>query len=322
VSERVALVTGVFGQDGSLLAEHLLARDYRVIGVIRPGAQPDEERRTLADRCELIELDLATEGWAPALITRVQPDEVYHLAACHRSSEPGLRDEPAEQHRMVAVNTAAAVALAHALLARGESSLVVAGSSQMYTPALPPLRVDERTPHAPATYYGETKLRALTELRALRDQGLRASCAIMFNHESPRRPRSFVSRKITHAAARIAAGLDTTLELADVSSRVDFSAAADVVVALHAMASGPAGDYVIASGELHSLAELCAVAFEAVGLDWRDHVSTPRPPGDRAALVGDPALAERDLGWQRRFTFEAWVREMVEADQRRVAAAR
>jgi GDPmannose 4,6-dehydratase len=325
VSTRTALVTGILGQDGSLLAELLIARGYRVVGVTRPGAQPsDTERRGLRDRCELVAIDLANPGdarWATELVARVQPDEVYHLAACHRSSEAGQGDDDAQNQRMVAVNVDSAVALAHAVLARGTGSLVVAGSSQMYTPAIPPLRVDEHTPHDPATFYGVTKSRCASTIRALRErEGLHGSCAILFNHESPRRSANFASRKITRAAARIAAGLETTLELADLSSRVDYSAAADVVTGLHAMATASrAGDRVIASGELHSLAEVCEVAFAAVGLDWRAHVRSTRPPGDRPAVLGDPSTIETELGWQRTRTFARWIEEMVEADRRQLA---
>jgi len=323
VTARTALITGLFGQDGSLLAEHLLGLGYRVVGVIRPGSVPaDDERRALAARCELVEQDIGEAGWAPELVACVEPDEVYHLAACHHSSEPGHRNDVDEHQRMIAVNVNAALVLARAVQARRRGSIVIAGSSQMYTPQVPALRVDESTPHAPRTFYGETKSLALTSLRDLREQhGVHASCAIMFNHESPRRSLSFVSRKITHAAARIAAGLDTSLELMDLASTVDFSAAADVVVALHAMATAtePA-DRVIASGELRRIEELCAVAFACVGLDWRDHVRSTRPAGERLAIVGDPTQSERELGWRRTRSFETWVAEMVAADQRRLSS--
>jgi GDPmannose 4,6-dehydratase len=325
VNGRTALITGVFGQDGSLLAEHLLGRGYRVTGVIRPGGvAPDDERRALAARCELVELDVGEPSRLVELVSHVEPDEIYHLAACHHSSEPGARDDADEHQRMLAVNTNAVVALAQAVVARRRGNLVVAGSSQMYMPQLPSLRVDEHTPHAPRTFYGETKAQARNAVRALREQhGAHASCAIMFNHESPRRPLSFVSRKVTRSAARIAAGLDTTLELVDLASQVDFSAAADVVVALHAMATAvEPGDYVIASGELRRIEDLCAVAFACVGLDWRDHVRCARPAGERPAIVGDPTSIERELGWRRTRSFETWVGEMVAADQRSLAEQR
>lgn len=321
-TRRTALITGVFGQDGSLLAERLLSYDYRVVGVVRPGSKPpDAERRALASRCELVAVDLAvppTTSWANDLIAEVQPDEVYHLAACHHSSEGDAREDPA---RMIDVNFTAALALAHGVLARGRGRIVLAGSSQMFTPAHPPPRIDEQTAHAPATFYGVTKSCALAALRWLREhRGLHGSCAILFNHESPRRSLRFASRKITHAAARIAAGLDQQLELADTSSRIDFSAAADVVAGMHAMASADApAERVIASGELHSLAEVCQIAFAAVGLDWREHVRSAKPPGDRPGLVGDPSSMERELGWSRTYTFAAWVEEMVRADQRNIA---
>jgi GDPmannose 4,6-dehydratase len=308
----VALITGILGQDGSLLAELLLDRGYRVVGVVRPGARPSAD-----PRCELVEIDLATTGWATDLIGRVRPDEVYYLAACHRSSEPGLRDDP---ERMVAVNHAAPLALAHALLTAGRGRLVFAASSQMYTPALPPPRIDERTPRAPATFYGVTKANSLAAIAWLRDhQGLAASTATLFNHESPRRAMSFVSRKITTAAARIAAGLERELELADTSARADFSSARDIVEGLHAMAlETEPRDYVLGSGELHTIEELCDVAFKAAGLDYREFVR-PTPRTERPALVADTRQIEERLHWQRRHSFEAWIGEMVTADRRRIA---
>ncbi len=307
-----------------MLAELLVERGYRVIGIARPGSlvRLDPELRHLASRCTIVELDLAGDpGWAAELVGREQPDEIYHLAACHRSSEPGLRDDPAQQQRMVAVNHAAALALAHAVLAQRRGRLVLAGSSQMYTPGAPPPRIDERTPRSPATFYGVTKATCLDAIAWLREhQGLAGSCAILFNHESPRRPPAFVSRKITLAAARIAAGQARELELADTSIRVDFSSARDIVEGLHAMAlaSEPA-DRVPGSGELHSIEQLCQVAFAAAGLDFRAHVRSTQPPGDRPTLVSDPSHSERDLGWKRSRGFAEWVTEMVLADQRRIA---
>ena len=312
-----ALITGVLGQDGSLLAELLLDRDYRVIGIDRPDARVAPELRSLADRIELIGVDLET---APVgeLVARHEADEIYHLAACHRSSEPGQADDPAQQQRMVAVNHAATLALAHAALAR-DARIVFAASSQMYTPALPAPAIAETTPRAPATFYGVTKATALDALAWLRErQALRASTAILFNHESPRRPPAFVSRKITQAAVRIAAGKQRELVLGDVASRTDFSSARDIVEGLHAMALGAPGEYVLASGQLCELGELCQLAFSLVNLDWRDYVRSSKAPGERPALRGDPAKAERVLGWQRRRALTTWISEMVEADRRQV----
>jgi GDPmannose 4,6-dehydratase len=189
----------------------------------------------------------------------------------------------------------------------------------MYTPALPAPVIAETTVRAPPTFYGVTKSTTLDALAWLRThQGLAASTAILFNHESPRRPASFVSRKITQAAARIAAGMQRELVLGDASSRTDFSSARDIVEGLHAMALGAPGDYVLASGQLCELGALCEIAFSLVKLDWRDHVRSSKPPGERPALVGDPTKAERELGWQRRRQLTTWLTEMVEADRERV----
>jgi GDPmannose 4,6-dehydratase len=300
-----ALITGILGQDGSLLADLLTERGYRVVGIARRG---DPKR-------EVIELDLSTltQEAASELLARVQPDEVYHLAAAHRSSEPGLQDDPDQQRRMTMVNHDVALMFANAV---GSARLIVAASSQMYAPSLPAARIDEATPHAPATFYGTTKSKALHSLATLRERGLAVSTAILFNHESPRRSVSFVSRKITQAAARIAAGLERALVLGDLSSRADFFSARDAVEGLHAMALAEPGEFVLASGELHGMADLCEVAFAAVGLDWREYVRSTREPGERAALVGDPRKAERVLGWKRTRDFTTWVTEMVEADRK------
>ncbi len=310
----IALVTGVLGQDGSLLAESLLQKGYRVIGVARPGASHAIEG------LELVGLDLArpsSQSWAQELVRHFAPDEIYHLAACHRSSEPGHGDDPEQQQRMVEVNTSAALALAHAILHRGEGSLVLAGSSQMYTARTPATRIDEATPFDPSTFYGVTKVASLEAVRWLRkNQGLRGSTAILFNHESPRRAATFVSRKISSGAARIAAGLAQTLELSDLSSSVDFSAASDVVAGLHTMATARQHDErVFASGELHTIEALCDVAFRCVGLDWREHVTSSQSAGARPSLVGDPSRAEQELGWKRQKSFASWISEMVEADR-------
>lgn len=310
---RTALVTGIHGQDGSLLAEHLRARGYRVVGVARPGSS-----RVAPETSDVVEVDLARppERWAHALLDRVAPDEIYCLAACHRSSDPSLRDDPDQQQRMVEVNLTAPLALAHAVLAaRSRASLVLAASSQMYTATEPALRVDEATPVAPSTFYGVMKASAVHAIRWLREQqGLRGASAILFNHESPRRAPEFVSRRITRAAARIAAGLERELEVLDLASRVDFSSAYDVVAGLHVLATAETPvDCVVASGELHTIEDLCRVAFAAVGLDHRAHVRSTRPPGPRPALVGDARRLEA-LGWTRTRSFDQWVSEMVAAD--------
>ena len=297
-AQRTELITGVLGQDGSYLAERLRAHGYRVVGITRK------------------EIDLAappSPQWATDLIAEVKPDEVYHLAACHHSS--AYRDDPAQQQRMVLVNYTAALALAHGLLARGSGRFIFAGSSQMYTAQDPPARIDEHTSHAPSTFYGVTKAATRDALRWLRERhGLHASTAILFNHESPRRSPAFASRKIVQAAVRIAAGQQRTLELADLSSRTDWSWAPDVVAALHAMATADVpADRVVASGKLHTIADLCEVAFAAVGRDWHEHVTCEKPQGDRPALVGDASALERD-GWTRTRRFAEWVTEMVRAE--------
>jgi GDPmannose 4,6-dehydratase len=211
-------------------------------------------------------------------------------------------------------------ALAFAVLQAGaKSSLVFAGSSQMYTATGIEDRVNEHTPRRPSTFYGHVKTWSTELLAQLRtDFGLRASTAILFNHESPLRRPQFVSRKIAQAAAAIRAGQAVELEIANVRSRVDWCSATDVVRALHLMATASvANDYVIASGTLHSVEDLLEIAFSHCGLDWRQHTKV-QAAREEPALCGDPQLIETTLGWRRRVSFEQLIRGMVEYDLQEV----
>jgi|SRR5579872_598864 len=320
MATRVALITGVLGQDGSLLSEWLVSQGYRVVGVVRTPAQT----RTPRPRVELVHADLCDPEEVRWLLDSCKPDEIYHLAAFHVSAQEGAGAQLEARRLMLATSFNITQTLAMSLLESGaKSHLVFAGSSQMYTATGAEDRVDETTPRQPSTFYGHAKSWAAQLLAQLRAEfGLRASTAILFNHESPRREARFVSRKITQAAAQIAAGRNTRLELANIQARVDWCSASDVVRALHAMASAREGrDYVIASGTLHSVEELLECAFRRCGLDWRAHVTfqSTRP---EASLRGDPALIEATLGWRRSVSFEQLVQDMVDNDVKLLSAAR
>jgi len=309
---KTALITGALGQDGTLLSEHLAALGYRIVGVVRAppikGAENAVELVT-ANLCDRVEVGRLLERW--------QPDEIYHLAAYHHSAQDNLQGASvAAKQRTLDTNFGITQTLAFALLEAGsKSSLVFAGSSQMYTGSSATDPISEQTPRRPATFYGHVKSWAadlLTRLRA--DLGLRAGTAILFNHESPLRGSQFVSRKITQAAAAIRAGKSVPLEIANTAARVDWCSAKDVVRALHLMAEAPtAGDYVIASGTLHSVEELLQTAFDHCGLDWRAHTKSQFARVE-SALCGDPRLIETTLGWRRSMTFEQMIQEMVDHD--------
>jgi len=316
MTQRTALITGILGQDGSLLSELLLARGYRVVGVARPGARvsPDAEASSGA---MLENIDLADTEGVRALLQRHRPDEIYHLAAFHHSSQDVSVSKLVEgKDAMIRTNFLTTKTLAFALAELGSSAhLVLASSSQIYTAREGLHRVDETTSREPATFYGHVKSWSMDLLAFMRrESAIRASSAILFNHESPRRGVQFVSRKITRAAALASTGAHPELHVRDVGARVDWSSARDVVQAMSLMGAAPdARDYVIASGQPHSVRDLLSVAFDKVGLDWREFT---RFDADTSgpALVGSPRAIEHALGWRRAVSFEAMVGEMVEND--------
>ncbi len=315
MSARTALITGALGQDGTLLGQLLIAEGYRVVGVIR---EPDGRDSRAVSATELVHADLTDARVVRQLLDRWQPDEIYHLAAYHHSSqETAKAAEALTKRRMVETHFTITQTLAFSVLESGaKSSLVFAGSSQMYSAEGRDLKVDERTPRRPSTFYGQVKAWAAELLARLRaDHGLRAGTAILFNHESPLRRDEFVSRKITRAAAAIRAGRRVELEIGNSRARVDWSSAADVARALHLMAAAAvARDYVIASGTLHSVEDLLRIAFSRCGLDWRDHTKVLAAV-DAPALSGDPSAIESDLGWRRAVSFEQMIQAMVDRDQ-------
>ncbi len=312
---KTALITGATGQDGTLLGEYLLSLGYRVVGVVRELAAASDHRGGV----ELTTADLTDRDAVDELLAHCRPDEIYHLAAYHHSSEEGAEHAQAiARQRMVDTHFTALSSLAFAALkAPSRPSLVFAGSSQMYSATSDDIVVSEITARRPATFYGHVKAWGAELLSQLRtDFGLRASTAILFNHESPLRGPRFVSRKISQAVAAIHSGQSVSLEIGNSRARVDWCSAQDVVRALHAMARAPAGrDYVVASGTLHSVEDLLTVAFGHCGLDWHQHTRV-RESRDEPALRGDPRLIETTLGWRREKDFEAMIREMVDNDLR------
>lgn len=287
---RPILITGAGGQDGWYLGRDCLALGHRVIGLVRPGAEGRVAPGVLA-----LGYDIAgdPEGLS-ALIAGLLPRRIYHLAAAHHSSEGA---SAALDATMVAVNHRASLALIRGVLAHvPDCRLIFAGSSQMFTPADPPLVVDETTPARPATFYGVTKAWSREAITWARDRhGLLGGTAILFNHESPRRGPAFVTAKIARAAAR-----GEKLHLFNLGARVDWSAAEDFSRAFIRIADDdvPPGDFVFGSGQLHSVTDFAAAAFAAAGRDWRDHLTADQTQTG-PALVANPARL-RALGWQPR----------------------
>jgi len=318
---RRALITGVGGQDGSYLAEELLGHGYEVCGAVLGSPDDYESLTGIRERIRFVEIELEDAESVRRALREVEPDEVYHLASA--SFVPVSWEDP------VGTSTAA-VAAASSLLEgirqeRSDARFVYAASAEIFG-APQQIPQNESTPLAPQTPYGAVKAFGHFLTGAFRRQyGLRASSAILYNHESPRRPLQFLTRKVTHGAASISLGLESELALGDLSSQRDWGFAGDYVKALHLMAAqDEPDDYVIATGEAHTAEEFVAAAFEEVGLDWREHVryeeAFARGAADPPALVGDASKAREQLGWRPEVGFGALVRLMVQADLEQLRA--
>ena len=311
-----SFVTGALGQDGFILCHRLRELGAQVVAVTRPNGHPVARREALTTLgCQVIELDLGYATAIADLVAAIRPRHIFHLAAAHHSSDSD--PETLENWRsMLAVNFAATDSLARtAIEINLDCSFIYASSSQIWTARKLQHRANETTPVEPATFYGQTKIWATDLLYQYRiHHGLRASVAVLFNHESPWRAPSFVSRKITMAAARAACGDREILQLVNLGSCVDWQAATDVVEGFLLMANADVPDnYVLASGRSHSIREFVEIAYRHVGLDWKAFVSANRDePGP--ALIGMPDKAVRQLAWRPRQKFDDLVCNMVDAD--------
>lgn len=309
--QKTALVTGIAGQDGSYLAELLCARGYRVVGTSHARAGTAEVGDA---RVDVLQLDLADTAAVEHAVASVMPDEIYNLAA--RASSAQLFDEPLETAE---INGLATVRFLEAMRRHApQARFCQAASSEIFAGAMVTPQ-DESTAIAPVNSYGAAKAYGLHMVRMYRNRyGLHASTAILFNHESPRRGEHYVTRKISRAAAMIATGRATEVELGNLDSRRDWTYAGDAVDAMWRMLQHPAGDdYVVATGKTHSVRDFCQYAFEHVGLDYARHVRVnPAFVGrsESIELCGNPARLVSKLGWTPSVSFPGMVRMMVDAD--------
>jgi GDPmannose 4,6-dehydratase len=303
-----ALVTGVSGQDGSYLAALLADRGYEVAGLVRGAA------KSLPDGVSALTGDLREPATLRAAVHETRPDELYHLAA--PTFVPDSWEDPTET--VAAIATATATLLAAAREVDPAMRVWVSTSSEVFGDAGESPQ-NERSPMRPRTPYGAAKLAAHGLVGALRGRfGLFACSGLTYNHESPRRPEQFLTRKVTRGAAAIKLGLERELVLGDLDAVRDWSHAADVVRAAWLALQAPEpGDYVIASGVGRSVRDFVAAAFGALDLDWKDYVRVAPAlvrPAEPVALVGDPTRARERLGWTPERSFEDLVAEMVAAD--------
>jgi GDPmannose 4,6-dehydratase len=312
---KTALITGITGQDGSYLAELLLAQGYRVVGMVRRASTENFERIAgIRDRLELRQADLLDQLSLIDVLRAATPDEVYNLAA--QSFVPTSWLQPMLTAEFDAIGV---TRLLEALrMAAPEARFYQASSSEMFGKVREtPQR--ETTPFHPRSPYGVAKVYGhFITVNYRESYGLFACSGILFNHESPRRGREFVTRKITEGAARIKLGQADELRLGNLDAKRDWGFAGDYVEAMWRMLQQPvADDYVVATGEAHSVREVVEIAFGLVGVDWRTHVRedpTLIRPAEVDHLIGDASKARDRLGWRPRVAFPELIEMMVRAD--------
>jgi GDPmannose 4,6-dehydratase len=320
-----ALITGITGQDGSYLAEHLLGLGYEVHGVVRRVALEDPERRFgrilhLLDRVQLHPASLEAYASIFHVFSRHRFDECYHLAA-----QSFVAESFADGFSTMNTN----INGTHYILAalrelQPECRFYFAGSSEMFG-KVQDVPQTEATRFHPRSPYGISKVAGFDLTRNYREAyGMFCVSGVLFNHESPRRGHEFVTRKISSTVAKIRAGKASELRLGNLEARRDWGHARDYVRAMHLMLQQPEpDDYVVATGETHTVREFCERAFAKAGLDYQEFVRIDERfyrPAEVDLLIGDASKARAALGWEPRYTFNQLVDEMVEEDLRGVAS--
>lgn len=312
---KKAFITGIAGQDGAYLAELLLTKGYRVIGAVRDCQKAQAALPTeIADAVELVTLDLLDQQGITETLAHYRPQEIYNFAAY--SSGAGMYIDP------VSVGEVNGIAVARMLEAIQTVDSTIrfcqASSREIFGEAAESPQ-SECTPFKPRSPYGAAKLYADSMIQIYRQRyGIFACSAILFNHESPRRGLEFVTRKVTHEAAKIKMGLVKELHLGNLDAQRDWGFAGDFVRAMWLMLQQQhADDFVLATGQVHSVRELCVLAFNHLGLDYRDHVREDEAcfrRAEKALLVGDIAKARAGLKWEPKVSFKELVQMMVDYD--------
>jgi GDPmannose 4,6-dehydratase len=313
-----ALITGVTGQDGSYLAELLLDKGYDVWGVVRRSSSENYERiEHLRDRLHLVQADLLDQPSLTQALLESEPEEVYNLAA--QSFVPTSWTQPVLTAEFTAVGVTRLLEAIKQV--NPKIRFYQASSSEMFGKVLE-VPQTENTPFYPRSPYGVAKVYGhYITVNYRESYDMHCSSGILFNHESPRRGLEFVTRKVTDAVARIKLGMATELPMGNLDAKRDWGFAGDYVEAMWMMLQQPEGDdYVVATGETHTVERLVEVAFSHAGLNWKDHVTLDQRfvrPAEVDLLIGDPAKAREKLGWEPKVGFEALVEMMVDFDLQR-----
>ncbi len=318
-----ALITGITGQDGSYLAELLLDKGYDVVGMLRRSSTVNFERIDhLQNDIELAPGDLIDGASMVHVLREHEPDEVYNLAA--QSFVQTSFGQPVLTGETTALGVTRLLDAVR--MVQPEAKFYQASSSEMFG-KVSEVPQNEGTPFHPRSPYGVAKVYGHWITVNYRESYDMFACSgILFNHESPRRGLEFVTRKITNAVARIKVGLQDELRLGNLDARRDWGFAGDYVDAMwQMMQNDEPKDYVISTGETHSVRDFCEAAFGAADLDWEQYVVVDKKyyrPAEVDLLIGDSSLAQAELGWQPKVSFDDLVRMMVEADLDRAASAR
>jgi len=319
---KTALITGITGQDGSYLAEFLLEKGYKIFGMLRRTSTVAFERvNHILDKIEIISGDMLDKGSLESALRAIKPDEVYNLAA--QSFVPASWTQPVFTGD---VNALGVTRILDAVrVVNPKIRFYQASSSEMFG-KVQEVPQNEKTPFYPRSPYGVAKVYAHWITVNYRESyGIFACSGICFNHESPRRGLDFVSRKVTHGAARIKLGLQEELRMGNLDARRDWGYAGDYVRAMWLMLQqDEPDDYVISTGETHSVRELCEIArelceiaFSHLDLNYNDYVIVDREflrPADVDLLVGDPRKAHEKLGWEPEVSYEELIKKMVDVD--------
>jgi GDPmannose 4,6-dehydratase len=322
MSKKTALITGITGQDGSYLAEFLLEKGYRVVGMVRRTSTINFDRIAhIQDALEIVQGDLLDQSSLTDTIREYRPDEVYNLAA--QSFVPTSFNQPVLTGEFTALGVTRMLEAVRQV--KPDTRFYQASSSEMFGKvAEVPQR--ETTPFHPRSPYGVAKVYGhWITINYRESYNLFACNGILFNHESPRRGLEFVTHKVTYAAARIKHGLQRELLLGNMEARRDWGFAGDYVRGMWLMLQqDKPDDYVLATGETHSVRELCDVAFHRAGLDWQDYVVTDSRhyrPAEVDLLIGDATKAHTALGWKPKVAFQELVEMMTDADLETLALA-
>ncbi len=315
MTQPTALITGITGQDGSYLAEFLLEKGYTVIGMVRRSSTVNFTRiEEIQDKLTLVSGDLLDQGSLMTLLREHQPTEVYNLAA--QSFVPTSWQQPVFTGEVTALGVTRMLEAIRAV--NPAIRFYQASSSEMFG-KVQEVPQTEQTPLYPRSPYGVAKVYGHWITINYRESfNLYACSGILFNHESPRRGLEFVTRKVTHTVAKIKLGLADHVALGNLDSQRDWGFAGDYVRAMWLMLQQDApDDYVVGTGETHSVQELCEVAFTHAGLNWQDYVrQDPRfmRPAEVDLLISDPSKAREQLGWQPEVSFQQLIEMMVDAD--------